>query len=318
MLKVDSLQSYKILVTGACGFLGKRLVKFLIERGAFVVGVDFREPSSNTFKEILGNGSFHFISGDFLEKTDEAKEEFKKRGEIKGAVFHMAGLTNVEECERYPMKAFESNVSMTFQVLEFCRKNHIKSFVFPSTGLVYGDHLKRRATEKDPTFPRNVYVATKLSAEAVAQGYGQSFKLDCVIVRLSNVYGSDSKPETVVGTIIKQIKRGKEVVVHDLLSVRDFIYVDDVIEGLVRLLISADEPGCHIVNLSTGVGSSVQDLSEKACKICSLPVNRIRSHEVSKRDASRLILNNDILFKMTRWRPRYNLSEGLSLILKDH
>jgi UDP-glucose 4-epimerase len=132
------------------------------------------------------------------------------------------------------------------------------------------------------------------------------------------VYGSDSKPETVVGTLIKQIKNDKEVVVRDFSSVRDFIYVDDAIEGLVRLLIFADEPGCHIVNLSTGVGSSVRDLCKEACRVCSFPLNGIRSQGMQTRDASRLILNNDLLFKMTKWKPRYNLFQGLSLILKDH
>jgi nucleoside-diphosphate-sugar epimerase len=316
MLKSSSLHSYKILVTGACGFLGRRLVEILLDKGTSVVGVDSCNSSSNPFAGIPQHASFHFIHGGFQERRDEIVSELGRKGKL--AVFHMAGFVNVEECKQNPVKAFESNVMLTFQVLEFCKRNGVNRFVFPSTGLVYGDYLKRPATEKDVTFPQNIYVATKLSAEAGVQGYSETFGLTSVIARLGNVYGPNSHPDTVVGTLIRQIKKGKKLVFRNLSAIRDFIYIDDVIEGLVRLLYSAEEvPGCYVVNLSTGVGSSVKKLLETACRVHSIPFDRIQFWKNSRPQGSRLILDNHLLVKMTGWKPRYTLAEGLSLLLND-
>lgn len=317
MSKIGNLNEYRILVTGACGFLGRQLVQTLIKNGAFVVAID-RDPIPKYFAESLENESFQFISGDFLKKSNEVLSQLMSERRKKTAVVHMAGIADVTECEKNPDKAFESNVFLTFQVLEFCRRYKIRKFIFPSTGLVYGNHLEKRAVEGDPTSSSNIYAASKLSAETLIQGYAKSFGLCCIIVRLSNVYGPEMSADTVVGTILKLIKNSDKIIVRDLSPVRDFIYIDDVVEGLIRLLVSVDDCGCYIINLSTGVGSTIQELAETACRAASIPINRIQSYESHNLSKSQLVLDNALLVRQTGWKPKYTLFEGLSSILKGY
>ena len=317
ILKTGNLSEYKILVTGASGFLGRQLVKTLLANRASVVGIDCN-PLPESYDRAIKNKSFRFVLGNFRDKADEALSQFISFKKKKGAVFHMAGMAHTGECRKNPIRAFESNVSLTVQVLDFCEKNNIKRFVFPSTGLVYSNQLGRPANEEDVPIAQNIYSAAKLSAELMIQGYANSFELNCIIARLSNVYDSGVHSDTVVGTILKQLKQGEKIIVHNLAPVRDFIYIDDVIEGLIRLFISLDKPGCHIVNLSTGIGSSIQELAETACRIASISVNIAQSKNEQTSLKSMLVLNNSLLIKITGWRPKYTLSEGLRLILKDH
>ena len=285
-----------------------------------MVGVDSSNPPPECFHELMKNSLFHFIHGSFDEKSKEALSILMSEKREKKAVFHMAGLSHAGKCEKDPVKAFESNVSLTFHALEFCRRNKIKKFVFPSTGLVYGDHLKREAVEEDPPSPQNMYTATKLSAEVLIRSYSKNYGVSCIIARLGNIYGPGSSSDTVVSTIIDQLIKGGKIIVHDLTPVRDFIYIEDAIEGLVRLLVSTKRSKCQIVNLSTGIGTSVFNLAKMASSIASASDNEVQLQADSEPSNSTLVLDNSLLSKITGWKPRYTLSEGLLLTLKayDH
>jgi len=314
--KIGNLDEYKIVVTGASGFLGCRLVQALLENGSFVIGIDLCNHSANPTSDYKNYESYRLLCGDIFKKSNEAIPLLKSDKRRKSALFHLAGLANVKECEVNPVKAFESNVSLTHHVLEFCRLNGIKNFLFPSTGLVYGDHLKHPATEEDPTHPKNLYVSTKVSAEALIQGYAESFGLTCMIARLGNVYGPGGNLDSVIGTLVSQVEKNQDISIRDLIPVRDFIYIDDVVEGLLHLLVSNDKAGYSIVNLSTGVGTSIKELVEAVCQIASIPTNEIQSQNISINSESSLVLNNDLLIEMIGWKPKYNLVEGLSILLK--
>jgi nucleoside-diphosphate-sugar epimerase len=316
--KTGSLNGHRILVTGASGFLGSRLVKALLDNGAFVVGIDSNKQFPEHFADIIQHKSFCFIHGGFPEKSDEALSELlsEKRGIT--AVFHMAGIAHAGECEENPLKAFKSHVLLTFQALEFCRQNKIGKFIFPSTGLVYGDYHRQPVTEETSPTPQNIYAGLKLSAEAIITGHSKSFKITCFIARLGNVYGPGSNEDTVVGTVIKRIKNGERIVVRDLTPIRDFIYVDDIIEGLIRLFVSTDKHGCYTVNLSTGIGTTIFNLVKMASRIGSVPINEVQPQGNYEPSNSTLILDNSLLKKFTGWKPRYTLSEGLSLTLKGY
>ncbi len=230
----------------------------------------------------------------------------------------MAGIAQAGECEKNPEKAFESHVLLTLRVLEFCRQNKIGKFVYPSSGLVYGDYRRRPVTEETSPSSQNIYTASKLSAEALIMGYSKSYEIPCIIVRLGNVYGPGGHEDTVVSTIINQIRAGQRIVVRDLTPIRDFIYINDAIEGLIRLLISSDKQECPIVNLSTGIGTSVFNLVKTASRLSPIFFGDVQTNSDSDLPNSTLILDNTLLKKLTGWEPRYSLSEGLSLTLKAY
>ena len=296
--------------------MGSRLIQALLDKEALVVGVDSSSEAPEYFHELTKGNSFHLIHGSFEKKAEEVSSILKTEKRGKTAVFHMAGLAHVGECEKDPVKAFESNVSLTFHVLEFCRQNKIMKFIFPSTGLVYGNHQKKPVIEETPPSPQNIYTGTKLSAEVLIRSYSKSYGLSCIIARLGNIYGPGSHSDTVVSTIINQVKYDEKILVHDLTPVRDFIFIDDVIEGLVRLLVSIKSPECYIVNLSTGTGTSILNLAKMASQRASVPIKEAQVHGDSRPSNSILILNNSLLSKITGWKPRYTLHEGLLLTLK--
>ena len=310
--KTGDLSGHRVLVTGVCGFLGSRMAEALLNRGAVVTGVDLKSACP---EKLAKHKSYFFIQRDFLKKNNEVLFKWDAENREDTAVFHMAGLAHVDECEKNPRKAFESNVLLTSYVLEFCRLNKIRNFIFPSTGLVYGTSLKEPAAEDTPPAPQNFYAVSKLAAEVQIRGYSLSFGISCIIARLGNTYGPGSDPDTLVSTIVDQIKKKEKIVVRHLTPIRDFIYIDDVLEGLIRLYLSKDKKKCQVVNVSTGAGTSALELARMASQISSIPIDEALKH----RDPfdSTLVLNNSLLAKIAGWTPKYTLSEGLSLTLQS-
>lgn len=315
--KIDNLSEYKVLVTGACGFIGKRLVPALLDKGASVIGIDY---GSNFFESVNKNiqqKSFYFISGGFNEKADDLSSQLIKTEKKKSVLIHLAGLAHAGECEKNPAKAFENNVSLTFQTLEFCRKNGISKYIFPSTGLVYGNCLNHAAIEDEPVTAGNVYTATKLAAETLIQGYANSFGLSCMIGRFGNIYGPGSHQDTVIGAVVNQVKKKGEIKVRDLTAVRDFIYIDDAVSGIINLLDYMNEPGSEIFNISTGVGVSVKTVAEIICSIAGIKSDNIPAQRNVNIPASSLVLDNTKISEITGWKPKYSLTEGLKLTLEN-
>lgn len=314
----SELHEYQILVTGVCGFLGRKLIQSLLARHAFVIGMDLINTSNLSFANAFSHKNFQIVLGDFSDNSNKIISSFRNEKRKKTAVFHMAGMTHAGECSKNPETAFNSNVLLTCKVLEFCRENSISQFIFPSTGLIYGDYCHEAITEKTATNASvNIYATTKLAAEIIIQGYAKQFNMSCIIARLSNVYGPGMNMDTAIGTVVNQLKSGKEpIMVNNWASIRDFIYCDDVIEGIIRLFVTLDNPGYYTVNLSTGIGTSVRKVVETLCRLSSKSIRCVKSQCEKSNMASSIILDNSLFREITAWEPEYSLQKGLALTLK--
>jgi nucleoside-diphosphate-sugar epimerase len=316
-LKPGNLANYQILVTGASGFLGRRIVRKLLIDGAYVVGADL-VPLPQELEEI-GDGALVQRIGDlnseeFVEKTIEEVEAGGRRA---SGLFHLSGISHARSCEKNPSMAFQNNAVQTAQLLEACRKMGLTRVLFPSTALVYGNNSARKLTEKHPVNPQTIYASMKLAAEAIIQGYAGSYSLSCDIMRLSNVYGADANPDTAVQTALRQALRGGPIKLQSLKPVRDFIYCEDVAEGFIRVLISGDEPGCRVFNLSSGEGMSIGQIARMVCEIAGIKdeIKELVPSDVS--NDSKLILANDKLLERTTWRPSFSISRGLRVAWEE-
>jgi UDP-glucose 4-epimerase len=227
----------------------------------------------------------------------------------------MAGLADAGACQRDPALARRLNVDLVAEALAALAGVPC-AFVFPSTGIVYGDGLPRPAREDDPLLPGAEYARGKIAAEGLVRAACAGGPLRGAIARLSNIYGPGGGENTVLGRVLAQARRGEPLRVWDESPVRDFLYVTDAAEGLIRLglaacALRAGEEGCLTANLSTGAGTRIGallDLGAELFHTSRLPQER----EPGPADrASSLVLDNSRLAALTGWRPGIALADGL-------
>jgi len=311
-----SLSEYCAVVTGAGGLIGSRLVNALLKKGASVIATDIEPPQAD-----LRCDDYSFIQGELTLNISKLAKLVRESEREKKVLFHMAGISHSGRCEQDPSAAFEANLTLTLSTLEFCENADIGDFVFPSTGILYGDGLTRPAREDDTLVVNGVYAATKLAAEGVVTEYSERAGLTTTIIRFSNIYGAGLARDTVIGTLLAQLKNGEAVRLRDLNPVRDFLYVDDAVEGMLSVLNKKAETRCTekgsttIYNISSGVATSIKELALMAIATLPAPGAMAQNEIAESTDQGRsyLVLDNSFIKKETGWSPRLSLRDGLLL-----
>lgn len=252
----------RILITGSSGQIGTNLGLTLQRRGHYVFGVDKR-PNTwtaeiETLFQDLSAPYSHFVGG-------LGHVEYPPNLDI---VVHLAAHAKVHELVEQPDRALE-NITMTFNVLEFCRRNQLP-IIFSSSREVYGD-IHRYITEEshaDFAFTESPYSASKISGEALVYSYAQCYGLRYLVFRFSNVYGRYDndleRMERVIPLFIHRIRRRQPITIYGKEKTLDFTYVDDCVDGIcsgIELLVSGRDAN-HTINLAYGQGNSLITLAE--------------------------------------------------------
>lgn len=246
----------KILVTGAAGFIGSAVVRKLMTEGNEVVGVDnINDYYSISLKydrlEMLGIGEgkevwgkpvkshlypdFTFIRLDIKDKATTA--ELFEKGKFESVV-HLAAQPGVRYSLTHPQAYIENNINGFLNILEGCRQNEVGHLVFASSSSVYGLNGKTPFSEKDSTsHPVSLYAATKKSNEMMAHAYSQVFKLPVTGLRFFTVYGPWGRPDMSPFLFIDSILKDEPIKVFNHGELwRDFTYIDDIVESVVRII----------------------------------------------------------------------------------
>jgi UDP-glucose 4-epimerase len=288
---MPNLMNMHALVTGVNGFLGQALSQYLLRAGARVTGFDIHDSSPDSLKGI----QYHKV--DILD-FDQLYTVMSQFSPVDLITFHLAGQSNVGKSRTEPLS--------TWSVI-----------VFPSTALLYARPALRPLVETDATLVSSVYESTKLASEALIKSYSVDFGLTCRIARLGNVYGPGGPADSIVQIVLRQIRSGGPITLQTLIPVRDFVYRDDVVTGLVALALHTDEPGCEIFNLSSGVPTSIRELVETACRIEDLdtPIVETQPHRPGAND--KLVVSIQRLKEHTGWQPVWNLEDGLRQTLAE-
>jgi UDP-glucose 4-epimerase len=252
----------RVLITGSSGQIGTNLALALQSQGHFVFGIDIRPNTwTDGFPTLLQDLSVpaHDFQGgighvDYPPDLD--------------VVVHLAAHAKVHELVEQPYRAL-ANTTMTFNVLEFCRRNHLP-IIFSSSREVYGD-IHRYITEEsyaDFAYTESPYSASKIAGEAFIYSYAQCYGLRYLVFRFSNVYGrydnDIDRMERVIPLFIRRIKNRQPVTIYGKDKVLDFTYVDDCVEGICKgidLLVSGKESN-HTINLAYGQGNSLATVAE--------------------------------------------------------
>ncbi len=232
-------QAVKILVTGAAGFIGFHTASRLLERGDEVVGLDnLNEYYDVTLKQarlarLQEKSGFRFAKIDLAD--DAPMREFFAREKFERVV-HLAAQAGVRYSIEAPHTYTRSNVTGTLNVLEGCRHNGVQHLVYASTSSVYGANTNMPfSVHSIADHPLSLYAATKRANELMAHNYSSLFALPTTGLRFFTVYGPWGRPDMALFMFTRNILEGKPIdVFNHGHHKRDFTYVDDIVEGVVR------------------------------------------------------------------------------------
>jgi UDP-glucuronate 4-epimerase len=235
------LKYQKVLVTGAAGFIGFHLAKRLLKDGYQVVGVDNINPyyevalKEARLEELKNESSFTFFKLD-LSGRKQLEDIFGGMGF--DVVVNMAAQAGVRYSIENPYAYVDSNLVGFVNLLECCRHNRVKHFVFASSSSVYGANTKMPfSVHHNVDHPVSLYAATKKANELMAHTYSHLYRLPCTGLRFFTVYGPWGRPDMALFLFTRAILEDKPIKVfnHGKMQ-RDFTYIDDIIEGMVRVM----------------------------------------------------------------------------------
>jgi UDP-glucuronate 4-epimerase len=235
------LEYKRVLVTGAAGFIGFHLARRLLKDGCQVVGLDNMNPyyevalKEARLEVLESESNFTFFKLDLSDRR-QLEDIF---GEIGfDAVVNLAAQAGVRYSIENPYAYVDSNLVGFVNILECCRHNQVKHLVFASSSSVYGANTKMPfSVHHNVDHPVSLYAATKKANELMAHTYSHLYRLPCTGLRFFTVYGPWGRPDMALFLFTRAILEGQPINVfnHGKMQ-RDFTYIDDIIEGVVRVM----------------------------------------------------------------------------------
>ncbi len=326
----------KILVTGAAGFIGFHLSRRLLEEGLEVVGLDivndYYDPAIKEARlEILKPyKGFKFVKKDLSDR--KAMEDLFSQGAFDGVV-NLAAQAGVRYSLINPQSYVDSNLVGFVNILEGCRHNGVKHLVFASSSSVYGSNTRMPFSVHDNVdHPVSLYAASKKSNELMAHAYSHLFGLCCTGLRFFTVYGPWGRPDMALFLFTKAILEDRPIDVFNYGKMqRDFTYIDDIVEGVVRVLRKPARPNPEWNGDNPDPGSSyapykiynignnqpvellhfikvIEDTLGKKAEMNLLPLQ--------PGDVPATYANIDDLIRDTGFKPSTTLEEGIPRFIK--
>lgn len=284
----------KILVTGHTGFLGSHLVKQLSKKYK-ILGISNQTPENPLIKQI---------------KKDIRKVKLNDIPNDISYIIHLAAITDVQYCQKYPTECFNVNVLGTQNLLELCRKLNSK-FIYFSTSHVYGIPKTLPLDENHTLCPISNYAASKLAAEIICKSYSESYNMDCAVLRIFSVYGPKSPRYLVTSRIISQFLMKNVLELGNVNSKRDFIFVKDVINAVEFVMKKSKQ--YKIYNVGNGKSCSILDLCNILESITGKKITiKSKRSFLRKNDINNMFSNNFNL-RQLGWKPKVSLNEGLQI-----
>jgi UDP-glucuronate 4-epimerase len=243
----------RILVTGVAGFIGMSVAKRLLERGDVILGIDnlnnYYDVSlkKDRLKELFQFPNFSFEKVDIFNK--ESLIDITSKFEPK-RILHLAAQAGVRYSVTHPEAYVDSNLKGFLNILEVCRELKIEHLVYASSSSVYGGNSKFPFNEADSVdHPVSLYAATKKANELMAHAYSHLFKIPTTGLRFFTVYGPWGRPDMSPFLFIEAILKREPIKVFNGGQMqRDFTYIDDIVEGVIRVI---DKPATSNIHYST-------------------------------------------------------------------
>jgi len=303
-----------ILVTGGAGFIGRHLVKSLLKSGYKVTIFDnFSNSSEKQIASLVDDG-LNVISGDITDY-----ESLLNSLSGNDLVIHLAAQISVQKSIDDPEFTNKVNVQGTVNLLNACVKKNIKKIIFVSSAAVYGIPDELPIFEKSQTKPISPYGESKLAMEKSLEEFSQSNDLNCIILRLFNVYGEGQSIEYagVITKFMEKIQSDKSLIIFgDGNNTRDFVSIDDVVNFFHLAIKKLDDKKASIYNIATGKPISINELANLMITISGKKLEIEHSKplegDIKHSQASISSAQSEIGYS-----PKVSLREGLEQLLKS-
>lgn len=275
----------RILIIGSSGFIGSALEKKL------------KDENYDLF-------SFNLNNGDISKK--KSLDAFEDIGI--DHVFNLAARTSVPDSWINPYDFYQVNFMGTLNVLEFCRRNNCKLTI--ASSYLYGNPQYLPIDEEHPLEAYNPYAQSKLFSELNCLFYQKNFSISISILRIFNAYGPGQPSQFLIPTILDQLydNKMKEIVVNDLEPMRDYVYIDDIIEALALTI--KNPPG--IYNVASGTSISVKEIIDKLASLSGISKSVKSSSLSRKNEIFNLYGNISKINNELGWCPKYDIERGLA------
>jgi dTDP-glucose 4,6-dehydratase len=306
------MNNLNIFVTGADGFIGSHLIEKLISLKCKKIEAltYYNSLGSWGWLEGIKNENLQILSGDirdfhFINKSIKDCD----------IIFHLAALIGIPFSYDSSDLYIQTNIQGTKNILEAARLNKVKKVIITSTSEVYGKALKFPITENCPLVAASPYSATKIAAEKMAEAFYLSFNLPVAIARPFNTYGPRQSARAIIPTIISQIVNGsKKINLGYLNSRRDFSYVADTVQGLIKIAESRKTIG-EIINICSCKDISMKELyfkiKKKMMSKSKILIDKKRIRPKNS-EVLKLLGSNYKLKKLTKWKQEISLDSGLN------
>jgi len=310
---MGGLEEKEILVTGATGFVGSNLTAKLVESGAKVHIISRTEDiSGDLILRDLARDDVMVCKCDLRdpEKVKRCVEEASPE-----LVYHLGGVVDLARSFEIAYQCFSTNILGTLNLLSACEKVPLESFVFTSTCEVYesGAIPFREDTPLDPKSP---YSISKVACEQICRFAYENYGIPVVILRLSTIYGPNQKLERLIPyTIISCLRKEGLVFTHGE-QTRDFTYVSDVVEGIIKASLEKKAAG-EIVNLGSEVEYSIREIVFKILDMMGCEREpEFGAAETRSNEPGRWVCDITKAKRMFRWTPETSIEVGLEKTIK--
>ena len=303
----------RVLVTGAAGFIGSSLVDRLLAEGREVVGLDNfdsfypEEAKLRNLRSAMGDSRFRLVRADIRDSA--ALGRVFGAGGIEGVV-HLAALAGVRASLERPTDFADVNVHGTSAVLEAAARSGRPRVVFASSSSVYGERENGPFREDDPVLhPISPYAATKRAGELLAHAFHHAHGLGVTCARIFTAYGPRQRPDLAVRKFAERMLSGRPVPIYgDGGSLRDFTFIDDLVDGLLRAL--DRDLGFAILNFGAGRTVTVLELVKQLEQALGVEAE-IEWHPRETGDVTRTWAETSAARAALGWSPRVPFEEGI-------
>jgi UDP-glucuronate 4-epimerase len=311
----------KILITGSAGFIGFHLAEILCKQNYEVVGIDTLNNyydvnlKIDRLHELKKYKNFQFLSLSICDK-DDIDELFKVHGF--DYVVNLAAQAGVRYSIDKPYKYIDSNLIGFINVLEACRKFKVKHFIFASSSSIYGNSEIPFSEDQQTDAPLSLYAATKKANELMAHSYAHLYQIPITGLRFFTVYGPWGRPDMAYFSFAKKIIEGQPIkIFNEGNLMRDFTYIDDIVEAITKLITQPVINTNHFEVFNIGNNNPVKLLDFIELLESIIGKKAVKEFlPMQDGDVLSTYANIDKLFNKINFKPNTPLSTGLTRFIE--